>query len=384
MPNELRKILLDTFRDGYQKTMSRRQKSKLIDDFIFATNGRYRCRKYVSKILSGKVTPVRFKKPGPKVKYGPEVVKPLFHLWLHMNKICSKRMKAAIPIWLPYLKDLDPTIEDLLLQVSASTIDRLLKPFKKQRGLSTTRASMLKSSIPIKLLDGFVTEPGHIEVDTVSHCGNSVAGTFISSLTAMDLFSGWTENRAAMSKASEDMLPAIKSAQSKMPFNLRTWSSDNGVEFINNVVVKYLQSKNIQVIRRRPYKKNDAAHVEQKNWTHVRELFGYSRFEDRELMLLMNEIYTAYWNPLQNFFMPMMKLKAKTRIGGKIVKQYDTPKTPYQRLIDSRKLDRTQKMRLSSQKEGKNPFTLKKQLEIKLKLFFSLVERKRNRPKEVA
>lgn len=384
MPNELKRILLDTFREGYRETTSRVQKTKLIDDFMFATGGRYACRKYVSKILSGKITPNRLRKPGPRRKYGPEVINALRHLWLHMDKICSKRMVAALPLWLPFLKGFDSRIKGLLLEMSASTIDRHLKPYRKLRGLSTTRASMLKSSIPIKLLDGFVEEPGHIEADTVSHCGNSAAGTFISSLTAMDLFSGWTENRAAASKASEDMLPAIKSAQSKMPFDLRTWSSDNGVEFINNAVVKYLKSKEIEVIRRRPYKKNDAAHVEQKNWTHVRELFGYERFEDNELVLMMNEIYQAYWNPLQNLFMPMMKLKSKTRIGGRMTKKYDEPRTPYQRLMESEKLDQQQRKKLLSQMEGKNPFTLKKELEIRLKLFFQAVERRKCKLKEVA
>ena len=374
MPKEVRKLLLDTFRDGYQKAASRRQKTKLIDDFCFAT--KY-SRKHAIRILNGKVNPVEKGRPGPPRKYDADLCWPLFSLWNDMNRICSKRMVAAIPLWLPYQNEISSSDKKMLISMSASTIDRMLKPFRKQKGVSTTRASMIKRSIPIKLLDGEVTEPGHLESDTVSHCGSALGGSFASSLTVTDLCTGWTENRATESKEGEKIAEATRSVLRSLPFKTKTWSSDNGSEFINRPVVKVLRKKGIEVQRRRPYKKNDAAHVEQKNWTHVRQLFGYERIEDKELVQMMNEIYQVYWSPLQNFFMPMMKLTEKTRVGGRIVKKYDLPKTPYQRVLDSGKLDLQERAHLKQRMDGKNPFYLKQELENKLKIFFRMIERKK-------
>ena len=155
--------------------------------------------------------------------------------------------------------------------------------------------------------------------------------------------------------------------------------SDNGSEFLNHDLHFYLRKREnpVEFVRRRPYKKNDNAHVEQKNFTHVRSLFGYSRFEDPELVVRMNEIYQAYWNPLWNYFTPCLKLKSKTRIGGRIKKEYDIPRTPAQRLLDYPGLTSWQASYLKDQLRGRNPFWLKQQLDKKLKEFFQLVEEKK-------
>ncbi len=374
MPKEVRRLLLDTYRDGYQNAGGRRQKTKLIDDFCWVT--KY-SRKHAIRILNGDLNPREKGRPGPRRKYDADLCWPLFSLWTDMNRMCSKRMVAAIPLWLPYLSELSSGEKEKLISMSASTIDRMLKPFRKQKGISTTRASMIKRSIPIKLLDGEVTEPGHLESDTVSHCGSALGGSFASSLTVTDLCTGWTENRATTSKEGEKIAVATESVLKALPFKTKSWSSDNGSEFINKPVVKALRRQKIEVQRRRPYKKNDAAHVEQKNWTHVRQLFGYDRLEGDELVQMMNEIYQVYWGPLQNFFMPMMKLTEKTRVGGRIIKKYDTPKTPYQRVMNSGKLDLQERSQLKRRIEGKNPFYLKQELEKRLKIFFKIVERKK-------
>lgn len=149
-----------------------------------------------------------------------------------------------------------------------------------------------------------------------------------------------------------------------------------GNEFFNHELFDYFDSRHekVEIVRRRPYKKNDNAHVEQKNWTHVRELFGYERYDHEDLVPLMNEIYKLYWNPLQNFFTPSMKLKEKTRIGGRIVKKYDAPMTPYQRLVTSGQLSQQSQILLRSRFERMNPFALKQELEKKLKWLFKLVD----------
>lgn len=149
-----------------------------------------------------------------------------------------------------------------------------------------------------------------------------------------------------------------------------------GNEFLNEQVVNYLQKRQapVNMVRRRPYKKNDNAHVEQKNWTHVRQLFGYDRIEDSVLIPMMNEIYRAYWNPLQNYFTPVLKLTSKERVGGSIKKKYDTPKTPYRRLLESTYISEKEKAKLKDTFCTKNPVYLKKEMEKKLKEFFNLVD----------
>lgn len=381
MKKEARKAILETYRDGYRRAQSRVQKSKILDDYCFISQY---SRKHAIKILNGQITPLHKKKTGPRRKYSLELGYIIYSLWIDMGKPCSKRMKPAIALWLPFMKEVSKENQELLLSISPSTIDRLLKGFRKKRGISTTRASTFKNRIPIKLLDGHVKEPGHIEADTVAHCGTSLFGAFASTLTTTDLYSGWTENRAVWTRCSDRMVRAISSTMNSAPFEIKTWSTDNGTEFLNHEVVDHISKKDILVYRRRPYKKNDAAHVEQKNYTHVRQVFGYHRIEDRDLVVMMNEIYSAYWNPLQNLFMPMMKLKEKTRYGGRIIKRYDEPKTPYERLLNSGTLSKQEVKSLKGKMLGKNPFLLKKEFERRLKEFMIIVERRSMKFNEVA
>jgi hypothetical protein len=283
-----------------------------------------------------------------------------------------------MPLWLPFYPEADTRMYKLLSEISPATIDRHLEQFreKARRGLSSTSPSLIKNKIPIQLLDHDVKEPGYIEADTVAHCGNSLAGEFINSLTMTDILSGWTENVAMWCKDARTVKGAIKSVERRLPFRIVGFASDNGNEFLNHDLHSYFYERKSQVkfVRRRPYKKNDNAHVEQKNWTHVRELFGYERFDKKVQIKMMNEIYKNLWNPLWNYFTPVMKLKTKTREGGRIIKIHDKPKTPYQRLMDSGILSTEQSNKLLSTYQHLNPFTLKKELEKQLKWFFRIVE----------
>jgi hypothetical protein len=343
-------------------------------------------RKYAIRILNGRIDPGK-KKPGPRKKYGPhvvthlEMVTHLEILWRAMGKICSKKMVAAIPIWLKYYESplISPDTRMQLLRVSASSIDRLLRPYRenKIRGISTTTASWVKSRIPIELMSAKAPRPGLIEADTVAHCGDSASGSFASSLTMTDLYSGWTENRAVWTKQALGVRAAIEEIEKCLPFMMEGFSCDNGTEFLNECLLGYFKEKRrypIKFTRKRPYKKNDACHVEQKNYTHVRNLFGYARFDDPALIELMNLIYARLWNPLWNFFTPCCKLKEKKRIGAKIKKIYDEPQTPYERLLESDHLEIEQKQRLKEQMKSLNPFKLRKELDKKLQDFFRVVE----------
>lgn len=372
---------------------TRAEKSRILSEFC--ATGDYE-RKYAIKLLGGKV-PGRIMRSGPKPVYDKAFLFHLVALWRVMRKMCSKRMKAAIPLWLRYYnaESMTEEIRSKLLSISHSSIDRLLRPFKAEfrKGLSATRAGpYLKSQIPIELIDKHVDRPGYVEADTVAHCGSSLSGTFANTLTITDLLSGWTSNRCALGKEALDILDKIKEIRSDLPFKMVGFACDNGTEFINHTLVGYMEKNKegkVKFVRRRPYKKNDAAHVEQKNDATVRQLIGYSRIESREVVTLINEIYRDYWNPYLNFFCPAMKLKQKIRIGGKIRKIYDQPKTPYERLINHAAMTSLQKESLRTKMGGLDPLRLGQGLERKLDLLFKLlrdetIKNQIHKPDEVA
>jgi len=191
------------------------------------------------------------------------------------------------------------------------------------------------------------------------------------SLTVTDIFTGWTENRAIWTKGTAGVLKQMEDIEKSVPFAFKTFKSDSGTEFINYQLITYFRERNIpvQMVRSRPYRKDDNCYVEQKNFTHVRELFGYERIGAPEFILLMNVIYKEYWNPLQNFFLPSTKLIRKTRIGARIKKEFEPHKTPYERMMGSTNVSDEKKLALKVQKESLNPFKLAQDLERKHREF---------------
>lgn len=387
MTFKLKKEILHMYQKRYYLAQHRAEKTRILNDFCFDTG---LSRKYANKILKGSIKVERSSKPGPKSKYqSSSFVIHLQILWTKMNFMCSKKMKEALPLWLPYYQGCSKKEKELFLSISPATIDRLLKPYKDSRNyrrFSSTSPSLIKNKIPIKLLDAEIETPGFIEADTVAHCGGSLMGEYANSLTMTDLFSGWTENRSCFTKSSFAVRKQIKSIEQSLPFDISGFASDNGSEFITHDLHKFFNEREepVEFVRRRAYKKNDNAHVEQKNYTHVRQIFGYDRFEEKELVVLMNEIYQAYWNPLWNYFSPVMKLVSKERVGSKIKKRYDKPKTPYKRLLESEHLSQGEKRRLKQRFEGHNPFYLKQELDNKLKIFFNKVEMYKREKKRVS
>ena len=301
-------------------------------------------------------------------------------------------MKAALKDWLPFYhaNNIDNETKYLLQKMSVSTLDRFLSELRKKsltngiRGISTTSpAKYMKNKVPINTLDSTVVRPGYIQVDTVAHCGGSASGPFISSLTFTDIYSTWTENRALFTKNSREVAPCLDHLQRDVPFEIVAVNTDSGSEFLNMRVFNRFQKKGILFTRSRPYKKNDNCYVEQKNFTHVRELFGYQRFDEEELKRLMNDIYKTCWNPLLNHFIPSFKIEKKIRIGARIKKIYGPLQTPYQRLMDSPILSESQKNALSESRKGLNPFELKSELEQKLSAFFSQVNEYNKMKKDI-
>ena len=363
--------------ERYQR-VGRRFKSKILDEFCAVCGY---TRKYAIGLLSRK--PRRRQcKPGPRRRYDGQVLEPLKVIWLAAEQMCSKRLKAALPLWLPfYEQEHGPLVEAVrkkLLQISAASIDRLLKKERARyrgKGLCGTRpGGLLKHQIPIRTDNDDVDRPGFLEADTVAHCGNSLAGDFIWSLTFTDIFCQWTENRATWNKGAQGVLGQVKDVEANLPFELLGFDVDNGSEFLCFHLWRYLldRPRPVPLTRSRPYRKNDQAHVEQKNWTHVRQLLGYQRLEQPELVPLINELYRT-WGLLHNFFCPNLKLLSKTRKGAKTIRKYSPPQTPYQRLLESKHLSQEQKQKLQNRFQQLNPLQLKREIEQKLKLVLNKV-----------
>jgi hypothetical protein len=264
--------------------------------------------------------------------------------------------------------------------MSHSTIDRKLKAFRvehRRKKRSGTRIGKLsKTIIPIRPFDREEKKPGFVEADTVAHCGDSMTGEFVWSLTLTDVYSGWTENRAVWAKKSIEVLDALRHIECCLPFEILAFNCDNGSEFINHELIKYFgpdgEKRRLHQLmtRSRAYRKNDNCHVEQKNWTHVRDVFGYDRIWIRALLPIMNDIYRNEHSLLYNFFVPQVKLISKERIGAKYRRKFTKPRTPYQALLASEDVSEEQKRKLTAKFLTLDPFSLRQSLERKFKEFY--------------
>jgi hypothetical protein len=338
-------------------------------------------RKYAIKLLNGAFVKKRKnqKRRGRPARYGKEVLEVLRRLWNEADGPCGKRLVVIKDLWLPHYEKaygaLREEVKEQLKGISAAQIDRLLAPYKIKRGRCWTKpGSILKTQIPIRTDNWDVSQPGFLEADTVAHCGGSLEDGFIWSVTFTDIYSQWTSNRAVWNKGGAGIVKATRCVEASLPFKILGFDSDNGSEFLNKHLIRYFlnRPKPVGFTRSRPYHKNDNAHVEQKNWTHVRHLLGYDRLEEAEMVPLINEIYREIWEPYNNFFMPCMKLIKKERIGSKIKRIYDKPLTPCDRLLESSHISEEVKKKLRLKRTSLNPMELKKLREKKLRKLFAL------------
>lgn len=375
MSKTSRQEYLEKIRWRYHHS-DKRAKSKILDEFCEVCG---HSRKHAIKLINGG-NKERLKRPGPESKY-QEVVSGLKAIWLASDQMCSKRLKTALRLWLPFYEKghgkLKPLTRKKLRSMSAATMDRMLKPIRfkyRRRGLSGTKpGSLLKNQISIRTDNWDIKTAGFMEADTVAHCGNSLSGDFVWSLVFTDIASGWTDTRGVWNKGAHGVIAAVQDIEAQLPFELLGFDCDNGSEFLNHHLWSYFvdRKKPVQFTRSRPYKKNDNAHVEQKNWTHVRQLLGYDRLENPKMVELLNELYRD-WSLYQNFFCPSMKLIRKKRIGSKYYKKYDKPKTPHQRLMRSKHISKETKQKLTQTFKTLDPFELKKSIDRKLKAVFDL------------
>jgi len=373
---------LAAMRRRYLRTKSRSEKALILDE-ICATCGFH--RKHAIRLMGrrkrGPKRPPE-QRGRPSTYRGEELLKPLKKIWLAANLPCSKRLKAIIPLWLPGYESLvgvlKPEVRKLLLSISASTIDRLMQHTRLEhthRGRSVTKpGSLLRNKIPINTGQWQEHRPGFIEADTVAHCGTSMAGEFALTLDCVDIATGWSEQRALWGKSDTAVVEQMRAIERALPFELLGFDSDNGSEFLNHRLFRHFVDRRqpVQFTRSRAYRKDDNAHVEQKNWTHVRQWLGYDRLDNPEVISALNELYENEWRLFHNFYCPSVKLLSKERVGSKTIKRHDSPKTPYQRILESEHISDYQKTGLTMIWENTNPFTLRRAIETRLKKVFRL------------
>jgi hypothetical protein len=358
---------------------SKADKEKILDEFTAATGYH---RKYAIKLLKHGLKRKGYKMVGRKKKYQGEVVDVLEKIWETCGRICSKRFHPFIPEMVSVLEregelSCHPETKTLLLSMSRSTIDRCLKKarYRSLKGISTTKpGTLLKKSIPVRTWhDWDGTKPGFVEMDLVAHCGDTAVGPFIYTLTAVDVSTGWTECLAIPNKTQIAVSNAIKAMRLRLPFPLLGIDSDNGTEFINDLLYRYCLEEEITFTRSRPYKKNDQAYVEQKNWSVVRNIVGYDRFETEEDLRLLQLVY-EYLHVYVNFFQPVMKLIKKERIDGKTIKVYDVATSPYRRVLASNDVDFKYKASLSNLYVRLNPVTLRNAIDLNVGKLWKIVK----------
>jgi len=372
-----KKELIEVIRPRYLKA-TRKEKKQILDEFIAATGYH---RKYAIRVLKHRPKLKGLHKPGKQKVYEGAVVQALTTIWEICGRICSKRLKPFIPEMIIVLERhhelfLDEYIKTQLLKISRATIDRCLKSarFEHHKGLSTTKpGTLLKKAIPVRTFTEWSDErPGFEEIDLVAHCGETTEGQYLNTLTCTDIATGWTECLGLPNKSQVAVSQAIQILRQRLPFPLLGLDSDNGSEFINDTLYRYCLDEQITFTRSRPYRKNDQAHVEQKNWSVVRHTIGYDRLETPEELDLLKSIYDDLRLYI-NFFQPVLKLVGKEQVDGKTIKKYDLAATPLRRVLASDLVSLEVKASLTYLYLHLNPVALRNSIDQKVARLWKIV-----------
>jgi len=377
-----REQYLATLRQEYQRA-DKNQKSRLLDEAEKRTelNRKVLIRKLVHPPLppAGKRTRSRAK------VYGVEMKVSLAQVWEIFGYPCGPRLAAILREQVDPLRELgelqcDDTVAALLKKASPSTLDRLLAHERSVKQPRLPRRApvhpLMYQRVPVKLPSEWDREElGNLQLDFVLHCGRSNAGQFLHTLSAVDIASGWWEGEPQMGRSQEATNEGLGEMRKRFPFRVREIHPDNDSAMLNDLVWRYCRQRKIRMSRSRPYQSNDNAWVEQKNWTHVRQVVGYRRYDTEEELELLRRLYRCLAE-FQNFFQPVMKLKEKVRVGGKVHRKYDKPATPYQRLKDSGLLKPGQLRKLEARYKALNPAELSRQIRALQDELFTLAEQK--------
>jgi len=368
MTRQSKRELIEKLRPRYLKA-SKKEKGAMLDMVTCAIG----CHRKHAISLLGHGYPRRVSRSRKgRIKYHQRVVNALIQIWRVFDCICARRLHPFLPQAINILEQheelvVDQEVKGLLLQMSESTMERKLaqaRANRPRRSPSTTkRNSRLKASIPVRTFSNWDEKrPGFFEVDLVAHCGRTVRGEFIHTLDLVDILTGWSECVAIPNRGQKAVVDVLDRVRMRLPFPMLGLDSDNGSEFLNDHLLRYCTVEQITFTRSRPYKKNDQAHIEQKNGSIVRRWSGYDRYEGPHTARLINQFYDLL-RLYVNFFQPSLKLVSKKRIGAKVIRKHDKAMTPYQRLLASHALDKATHQRLHEVYQSLNPAQLRRRLQ---------------------
>jgi len=342
-------------------------------------------RKYLIRTLNGPLRPGALRRRRRSRKYGAAVGSALVELWEVFDFPCGQRLAPLLRREVGRLRRLgelrcSDEVAEKLQQMSSKTVDRLLVRERQVRRLQRVRnpaaQPLMYQRVPVKVAAEWDTqEVGNVQVDYVAHCGRSTGGEYVHTISAVDIASGWWEGIAIARRSQQATELGVEQIRQRTPFRIKELHPDNDSGLLNELLWRYCRHWRIRLSRSRPYRKNDNAWVEQKNWTHVRKVVGYGRYESPAELELMNQIYELS-RLFQNFFQPVMKLQRKQRIGGHIQRFYDTPQTPYERLVASGQLKKHALRELFAVYESLNPAELHRRLRALREQLFDLADRK--------
>ena len=357
-----RRELIEAMGKRYREATRERRRT-ILDEFVEVTGYH---RKHALRLFGTTLKAEKQARRTGKRIYDEAMQQALIVLWEAADRICGKRLKPLIPILVQAMErhghlQLDAEVKQSIAEVSAASIDRLLskvresaKGARRKRGI----ASELRRSIPIRTFSDWKDPaPGYMEADLVAHSGGSMAGSLVHSFVLTDVATGWTECIALLARDQNMIVDALSRLRDRLPFPLSGFDTDNDTVFINETVLEYCRQNQIEFTRSRAYRKNDQAWIEQKNGSVVRKLVGYGRLEGMTATDALAHLYEAS-RLYVNFFQPSFKLKSKTREGARVTKQYHSPATPYQRLLDSASIQESIKEQLRLQFAGLDPIGL--------------------------
>lgn len=376
-----RKQYLITLQDKYFKTGSKKAKSAILDEYIKNThmNRKYVIRKINSELPSEPAVRMR------RSFYDSRIIAPLAKIWAIFDYPCGQRLSSILKIEIDRLVkfgEIHASIDIIkkLKMISSSTIDRKLRHEKEVLKINLkhgrVKNHLIYQKIPVKSHEWNNTLLGQIEIDYVEHCGSSVAGEYIHTVSSVDIASGWWEAEAILGKSQAKTFIALDKMRLRSPGFWKEMHPDNDTCFINEHLLKYANSHHMKLSRSRPYKKNDNCFIEQKNSTHIRAVFGHLRYDTLGELSLINSLYSNQLRLYKNFFQPVMKLSRKTRVKGKVFRKYSMAKTPFQRVMESSQISEIRKDSLKRLYAELNPALLKRQIDEQLKLIYKAYQEK--------
>jgi hypothetical protein len=362
----------------------RRTRGQLLDEYCRTTG----CHRKAAIRRLGQAARGRGGRPGRPRRYGAVLLPALERIWRASDELCGKLLAPILPTLLAALEryhglQVSPEIRTALTAASPATLDRLLRPLRRRRARQPQRTAaalgLVRAQVPVRTWADWVgVAPGALQGDLVLHCGESTAGFYLATLVAVDVATTWTELQAIWGLHHQRVSSAVHHVRARLPFALREWHSDNGSEFLNAHLVTWCRREGIRFTRGRPYRKNDQAWAEQRNWLLVRRLVGYDRYSSRAACTVLQRLYELL-RLQHNFFRPVRKLRSKRRVGSRTVKHYDAPQTPYQRALAAGLVPPAQRETLARHLQTLDPVALTRDIHATLDILWKLADTRQAR-----